>query len=296
MSEKVDIPIKANSKVNIKAKNNYSKENIKISSLTPNKSQQKKDNVLYTNKFNINKSTFLNNNNNYNNIKKNISININIDMTNKQKAANTIKNKSHFKNNPIRIKKEDFKSNNNLIFNTLKNYTNKNNSKKSPFHIRIKSANMGIKDYKFNSKNYKKANDNIIKKNFNITTPGFYQKNSESNMNKNMNKTALDNKNISIENTPNNENNNNNNKNNNDIKKENKTISIVTDHLNNEKKLYKNKSNQIKKPNKYNDKKRNNFSPTINRELLNKKQNIILTMQKTCIDIVYLCSRNINLE
>ena len=275
MSEKVDIPIKANSKVNIKAKNNYSKENIKISSLTPNKSQQKKDNVLYTNKFNINKSTFLNNNNNYNNIKKNISININIDMTNKQKAANTIKNKSHFKNNPIRIKKEDFKSNNNLIFNTLKNYTNKNNSKKSPFHIRIKSANMGIKDYKFNSKNYKKANDNIIKKNFNITTPGFYQKNSESNMNKNMNKTALDNKNISIENTPNNENNNNN-KNNNDTKKENKTISIVTDHLNNEKKLYKNKSNQIKKPNKYNDKKRNNFSPTINRELLNKKQNIIL--------------------
>ena len=273
MSEKVEVPKKSNSKINIKGKNNNSKEKYNVSSLTPNKSQPKKDNILYTNKFNINHSTFLNNNN-YN-INNNISININIDMTNKQKSTNTIKNKSHFKNNPIRIKKEDFKSNNNLIFNTLKNYTNKSNSKKSPFHIRIKSANMGIKDYKFNKKNYNKAN--IYKKNFNVTTTGFHQKNSESNLNinKNVNKTSLDNKNMTIDNMPNNDNNNNN-KTNNQIKQENKTISIVTDHLNNEKKLYKNKSNQIKKPFKYNEKKRGNFSPTINRELLNRKQNVIL--------------------
>jgi hypothetical protein len=62
---------------------------------------------------------------------------------NKSKKLTKVKNKSQVKNRPIRLKKEEFRNTNSLIFNTLKNYTNKNNVKKSPFHIRIKSANMG---------------------------------------------------------------------------------------------------------------------------------------------------------
>ena len=265
MSDKVVPYSNSKPKINVRGKNTKSKPKNNISSLTPNKTQHQKDNTHYNNKFGINHSTFLNNNN-YN-INNNISININIDMTNKQKPMNATKNKSQAKNNPIRIKKEDYKSNNSLIFNTLKHYTHKNNSKKSPFHIRIKSANIGLKDFKYNKNN----NNPIIKKNFNVTNGGLNQKKSDNSINNNNNKTSIDQKNVSIDNALNNEN-----RNNMQIKKDSNTISITTDHLNNDKKLFKNKSNQSNKPMRNNDKKRNNFSPTINRELLNRKQNIIL--------------------
>jgi len=197
------------------------------------------------------------NNNNYN-INNNISININIDMTNnRNKSVNTANNKNKPKKKPISIKKEDIKNNNNnnLIFNTLKSY-NQYNVKKTPFHIRIKSENFGFnKNIKNNNKNYnnKLNNNSVINNNnnknfFNSTGTAF-----------NPNKTAIDPKNISIISIENNEQK----KDNNDH-----TLSINTGHH-----VMNNRSIQGKK--NY-EKKRDTFSPKVNRELLNQKQNSIL--------------------
>jgi hypothetical protein len=91
------------------------------------------------------------------------------------------------------------------------------------------------------------------KKFFNLTTTGYNPKKEES---VNNNKTTIEPKNISLENMTNNINN--------EVKKDN-SISITADQLN-DKKLFKNKSNQAKKRLKNIHKKRNNFSPSINRE------------------------------
>ena len=146
---------KSNSKpkINSKVKNSKQNQKNKINSLTPNKTHKPTNGLTYNNnKININNSTVLASNSNNFNINNNISININIDMSNnKQKLNKTTKNKSQIKTKPIRIKKDEFKNNNSLIFNTLKNYANKKSSTKSPFHIRIKSDNIGLKNYKFNT-------------------------------------------------------------------------------------------------------------------------------------------------
>ena len=275
MSDQV-LGAKSTSKPKINQKGKMTKQNQKnrINSLTPNKDQKPKNSLTYnTNKININNSTVLAPHNNNYNINNNISININIDMTNnKQKLNNTTKNKSQIKSKPIRIKKNEYKNNNSLIFNTLKNYTNKNNLTKSPFHIRIKSDNIGLKNYKFktnksNSKFTKKDGTNITK-NANLSTTGFNPKKEEA-INRSINKTTIESKNLFLENHK-----MNNNKNN-EVKKD-YSISITAEHLNDDKKLFKNKSNKANKQFRNIPKKRNNFSPAINRELLNRKQNIIL--------------------
>ena len=276
MSDKLDVKPKSKPKINLKAKLAKSKQKNKFNALTPNKYQKPKEGIAYKDKININNSTvFAPHHNNYN-INNNISININIDITNNKpkQMSNSVKNKSQIKTNPISIKKIEFKNNNSLIFNTLKNYTNKNNSKKSPFHIRIKSANMGLNEFKYNSNksniNNLNKNNNNTKKKFNLTTTAFNPKKEE----KNNNKTTIEQKNISIENATMIDNNITSKSN--ETKKD-YTISITNDRLNNDKKLLKNKSNQVK--NKFNKnpwKKKSNFSPLINRELLNRKQNNIL--------------------
>ena len=286
---KIEVKSKSKPKINVKARITKNKPKNNLNSLTPNKYFKPKEGISYNNKININNNnTVLGAHSNNYNIHNNISININIDMSNnnnnnnnnsKQKTIFNPKNKNQVKNKPIRIKKEDLKNNNSLIFNTLKLYTSKNNSKKSPFHIRIKSANMGFKDFKYNTHKINKINKNnntSTKKNFNLTTTSFNPKkevnnnNNISNNNNNTNKTAIEPKNISIEKVEINDN---------DIKKDYST-SITAEHLNNDKSLFKNKNktNQSNKnkTNKSIGKKRNNFSPTINRELLNRKQNLIL--------------------
>ena len=275
MLDNAETKSKSKPKINIKGKSTKLKQKKNYSSLTPNKYQNPKGGITYNDKININNSTvFAPHHHNYN-INNNISININIDMTNnKSKKLTKVKNKSQIKNRPIRLKKEGFKNTNSLIFNTLKNYTNKNNVKKSPFHIRIKSANMGSKDFKYNvnksnnkmSKNNNSNNTNTAK-NFNLTTNGINKKKEESN---NANKTSLVPKNISIENIIIGD------KNKNIETKKEFSVSLTNENLKHDKKLFKNKAGQNKKPQKNVIKKRSNFSPTINRELLNQKQNIIL--------------------
>ena len=275
MLDNAETKSKSKPKINIKGKSTKLKQKKNYSSLTPNKYQNPKGGITYNDKININNSTvFAPHHHNYN-INNNISININIDMTNnKSKKLTKVKNKSQIKNRPIRLKKEGFKNTNSLIFNTLKNYTNKNNVKKSPFHIRIKSANIGSKDFKYNvnksnnkmSKNNNSNNTNTAK-NFNLTTNGINKKKEESN---NANKTSLVPKNISIENIIIGD------KNKNIETKKEFSVSLTNENLKHDKKLFKNKAGQNKKPQKNVIKKRSNFSPTINRELLNQKQNIIL--------------------
>ncbi len=228
--------------------NNFSKpksKNINLKMATPIKSEKSNKN----NKANKNSSIAPQNNNNYN-INNNISININIDMTHndsmskRTRSINGIKNRSVGKKNPISIKKDDLK-NNSLILRDSKN--SKINSirqpkKKESFNVRIQSANIGIKDFKFKGK--KKPNSN--KNNFSLTATGFNPKKSENN------KSVIEQKNISVEDLI--------------VESKNTTIPINANHTN---------LKGIKLTKKVG-KKRNTFSPTINREMLNKKQNAIL--------------------
>ena len=257
MSYNLDNKSRANQMMYTKNKNVKNKTKNDMSSYTPNKYQKSKDNLL-NNKPSTNNTKISSLNNNNYNINNNISININIDMTNnRNKSVNTANNKNKPKKKPISIKKEDIKNNNNnnLIFNTLKSY-NQYNVKKTPFHIRIKSENFGFnKNIKNNNKNYnnKLNNNSVINNNnnknfFNSTGTAF-----------NPNKTAIDPKNISIISIENNEQK----KDNNDH-----TLSINTGHH-----VMNNRSIQGKK--NY-EKKRDTFSPKVNRELLNQKQNSIL--------------------
>ena len=211
MSEKITFEQKTfnnNNPKNIsKAKSLIQKTKITRNSQTPIKSQMSHKTYINTN---INNNTIFHPNNNFN-INNNISININIDMTNERNKSFNIKkkNKPQIKKPSINIKKSKGQLNNsNLIFNTIKNITKKSAEKKTPFHIRIKSANLGIKDFKF------KQNDNVRNKvyqnrlnyycnisnknNFNIFSPKYETKKPENNSNI----TDDTYKNISLNHTP----------------------------------------------------------------------------------------------
>ena len=273
MSDRFDIKSKSKPTIQIKGKAAKPKSKTNLSSYTPNKIQKPKENILNQNKINPNNTTLLPHNNNHYNINNNISININIEMPkNRNKSMNIIKAKNQPTKKPISIKKDQLKNNNSLIFNTLKNYNNKNNSKKGPFHIRIKSANIGLKDFKYdnNNKNInaKLSNNSVVdvnhKNNFSSTMNDFNKKPDISN-----NKTSIEQKNVSEDNIQIE------NKNINNVTKKNNSISIATGHVINPK-IISNKSHNNKFKYKKNmEKKRGNFSPSINRELLNKKQNAI---------------------
>ena len=275
MSDRFDINSKSKPTIQVKGKVANPKSKTNLISYTPNKYQKIKENVLNNNKINPNNSTVQPENNNHYNINNNISININIEMPkNRNKSMNMIKTKNNPYKKPISIKKIQLNNNNSLIFNTLKNYNNKNNSKKGPFHIRIKSANIGLKDFKYNNNNKnidpKLYNNSVVdanhKNNFNSTMNDF-----KKIVDINNNKTSIEQKNVSVDNIKINENNNNKN----GTKKDN-SLSIATGNMNNPKII----SNQSYQNNKFKykknvDKKRGNFSPSVNRELLNKKQNAI---------------------
>ena len=178
-----------------KTKTLTKKSKVTRNTQTPIKSQF--SNKTYMNSNNNNTMIYPNNNYNINN---NISININIDMTNERNKSFNLKNKSQAKKAVI--------SNNNLIINTLKKIQNKTNIKKSPFHVRIKTTNIGLKDYKYKPKanqknkiyqnrlNYYYSISN--KNNFNIFSHKFEEKKPENKSN------IIDNdhKNIPLNKTP----------------------------------------------------------------------------------------------
>ena len=229
-------------------------KNFNLKSQTPIKNDK-----FNNNKMNINNSTVIPSNNNHYNINNNISININIDMTNNDstnklhKSINGIKNKSVSKKNPISIKKEDLRNNNSLILRDPKH--SKINSIKQPnkksFHSRIKSSHSGLKDLKYNINKNKIINH---KHNFSLTATGFNPKKMENN------KSTIEQKNISVDDLIVE------NKNNSIEPKKDFTISSNYSHIN----------SKPLKLTKKTGKKRNTFSPVINRELLNNKQNAIL--------------------
>ena len=174
------------------------KSSITRNTHTPIRAQ--KSNKIYLN--NSNNQPLFPSNNNFN-INNNISININIDMSNNKNKSLNLKNKSQSKKKQVINLKKDTKVkenninnniNNNLLYNALKNFTNKSNIKNSPFHIRIKSENFGINDFKYKSqpnarnKVYQnRLNDYNNKSNFNIFSHKFETKNindEDNNINK----------------------------------------------------------------------------------------------------------------
>ena len=229
-------------------------KNMNLKSKTPIKTDKAKD----SNKINNNKNIIIPPNSNNYNINNNISININISMSNndslnkRHKSISGTQNKSVAKKKPISIKKEELKNPQNLIMKSSIIKSNNNNyynsttktKKNKSIHESLHSANYSSKDNRINKTN---------KQNFNLTTTGFYPKKKEKNKN-----VSLDN--IKITESMN--------------KNENKkdfTIAIATVHKNNKKIIDKNI--RLKKKT---EKKRNNFSPAVNREILNIKQNEIL--------------------
>jgi serine/threonine protein phosphatase PrpC len=272
MSDRFDIKSKSKPSIQIKGKTSKPKSKTNLSSYTPNKVQKPKENILNQNKINPNNTTLVPHNNNHYNINNNISININIEMPkNRNKSTNINKKKNQPAKKSISIKKDQLKNNNSLIFNMLKNYSNKNNSKKGPFHIRIKSANIGLTDFKYNNNskniNSKVSNNSVVdanqKNNFSSTMNDFNKKSEIST------KTSIEQKNVSADNIPIE------NKNINNVAKKNQNLSITTGHLVNPKIISNKSHNNNFKYKKNVEKKRGNFSPSIDRELLNKKQNAI---------------------
>ena len=273
MSDRFDIKSKSKPTIQIKGKVGKPKSKTNLSSYTPNKFQKPKENIANQNKINTNNTTVLPHNNNHYNINNNISININIEMPkDRNKSMNIIKTKNQPSKKPISIKKDQLKNTNSLIFNTLKNYNNKNNSKKGPFHIRIKSANIGLKDFKYNNSskniNPKLSNNSVVdvnhKNDFSTTMNEFNKKPDVNN-----NKTSIEPKNVSMDNIKIE------NKTINDGSNKNNSISITTGHATNPKIISNKSYNNKFKYRKNMDRKRGNFSPSVNRELLNKKQNAI---------------------
>ena len=270
MSEKVkpEQEVKNNEKKDITKAKSLTHKSIMRNSQTPLKVQS--NNKIF---INNNSNTMINPSNNYN-INNNISININIDMTNERNKSFNLKNKSQTKKNPMDANKVQYSVNNNsLVFNKLKNFANKPNPKKSPIHIRIKSANLGVKDSKFkpteNPRNKVYQNRlnyyyNISNKNnFNIFSHKFENKKQE-NMTDNEKKKATLNK------TPIKEETNKIYKNlrDNQNKNNEKIISmIIAEQQNKKKNINKNVNKNINN-NKY-VKKRNFFSP-MNKEPLNE--------------------------
>ena len=251
----------------LKTKSLNQKSNVVRSSQTPIKSQS-------SNKMHIhNNNTMINPNNNYN-INNNISININIDMTNERNKSFNLKNKNQ-KKKPTNTKKDhNFISNNNFIFNAIKNISNKPNLKKSPFHIRIKSSNIGSKDYKY------KPNDHTKNKVYQNRLNYYYNISNKNNFNifshKLENKkpdTNNEHKNISINHTPIIERTKNIYKNIKEKQDKNKE---------NIKEININRNNDIKKYIK----KRNIYSQNLNREILNKKRTKKFSRQLLIIQVI----------
>ena len=277
MSDRFDIKSKSKPSIQIKEKVTKPKLKANLSSYTPNKYQKPKENTMKNNIINTNNSTMQPQNNNHYNINNNISININIEMPkNRNKSMNMIKTKNNPYKKPIVIKKVLLNNNNSLIFNLLKKYNNKNNSKKGSFHIKVKSANIGLKDFNHNSSkksiNSKLINNNVVdvnhNNNFSSTMKDLKKIADISN-----NKATIGKKSVSVDNLKINENKHNNINGN----KKDHNLYIATGHHINNPKIMSNKSYQNNKF-KYKkniEKKRGNFSPSVNRELLNKKQNAI---------------------
>ena len=284
--EKKVINNNSNTKNITQTKQLIQKSKITRNSQTPIKSEISHKSYLNNNTSNNN--TLFPPNNNYN-INNNISININIDMTNERnKSFNTkTKNKPKTKNTQL--------NNNNLIFNTIKNFKKKSAEKKNPFHIRIKSANFGIKDFKF------KQNDNVRNKvyqnrlnyyynisnknNFSIFSHKFENKKPETNSNI----TDYTYKNISLNHTPiidkmnkiykknpeKKENKDIKNNKKKQISKSTKDLIIKDQKLNNKFNIIKNTNNNKNTNSKKTLNKKYYFSPNINRNNINKNKNQI---------------------
>ena len=260
-----------------KTKSLIQKSKITRNSQTPIKSQMNPKTFINNN---INNNTLFHPNNNNYNINNNISININIDMTNERNKSFNTKTKNskpQSKKNQNFVKKSQNQlSNNNLIFNTIKNFKKKPSDKKSPFHIRINSANLGLKDLKF------KQNDNMRNKvyqnrlnyyynisnknNFNIFSHKFESKKPENNSN--ITKNTY--KNISLNHTPliNAEN-----KNKKEISKSTKDLVIKDQKLNNKYNIIKSQTKNTNTNSKKTFHKKNYFSPINNKEIQNKNKN-----------------------
>ena len=187
-------------------------------------------------------------------------------MTNERNKSFNLKNINQKKKQTNTKKDHNFISNNNFIFNAIKNISNKPNLKKSPFHIRIKSSNIGSKDYKYkpNDHTKNKVYQNRLnyyynisnKNNFNIFSHKLENKKPENNNNN----TNNEHKNISINHTPIIERTKNIYKNIKEKQDKNKE---------NIKEININRNNDIKKYIK----KRNIYSQNLKREILNKKTN-----------------------
>ena len=267
---KLDSKLKNNSK-NIKDTNKQSvlnnnqsnakvkQRNLNFKPKTPIKDEKSKNN----NKQNLNNNTIAqSNNNNNNNIINNLSINININITNNEiNKSKTIvggtKNRSANKKKPIGLKKDELKKNENSIIKKNSINNKKNNSKEqrknNSFHQRINSG--GFKNMKsHNIKNNNKINNNN-KKNFNLTTTGFHPKKMENTKGENNHKNAsVDEIKMPI-------------KNNKEVDKNSITINVGKINIKDEKKQEKNVKFHKKGKNK-----RNTVSPGIDRGLLNQKQ------------------------
>ena len=136
--------------------NNFPKPNSKNVNLK-NQTPIKPEKASKSNRTNKNISIAQQNDNNYN-INNNISINIDMthydSMSKRTRSINGIKNRSVDKKKPISIKKDALK-NNSLIFRNSKNSkinNNKQPKKKESFNVRIQSANISIKEFKYKNK------------------------------------------------------------------------------------------------------------------------------------------------
>ena len=265
---KLDSKLKNNSKINkdtnkqSASSNNQPNAKVKqrnIKPKTPIKDEKGKNN----NKQNLNNNTIAQSNNNNNHIINNLSINININITNNEiNKSKTIvggtKNRSANKKKPIGLKKDELKKNENSIIkkNTINNKNNNNSKeqrKNNSFHQRIRSG--GFKNMKnHNIKSNNKINNNN-KQNFNLTTTGFHPKKLENTKGENNNKNAsVDEIKMPI-------------KNNKEVDKNSVTINVGKINIKDEKKQEKNVKFHKKGKNK-----RNTVSPGIDRGLLNQKQ------------------------
>ena len=271
------------------------KQLIQKSKITRNSQTPIKSEISHKSYLNNNTNTSNNNNTlfhpnkNYN-INNNISININIDMTNERNKSFNTKTKDKPKTKKSQL------NNNTLIFNTIKNFKKKSAEKKNPFHIRIKSANFGIKDLKF------KQNDNVRNKVYQNRLNYYYNISNKNNFNifshkfenkkpvTNSNITDDTHKNISLNHTPLRDKTNkiykknpekkeikNNKKK--EISKSTKDLIIKEQKLNNKFNIIKNINNNKNTNTNTNSKKtlnkKNYFSPGINRNNIIKNKNQI---------------------
>ena len=250
MFEKSNIKSNSNLKRNTKEKMAINKpfvpscvhheKNTQKNIIMKSKTPTKAEKQKFSNNININKSTIIAPFNNNYNINNSITISINISM-----QKNQGNNKTHKSINEIQKKSNSKKNPINIKKDNLKNVNVKQTKRTDLMNKDIQSSNNAL-DVKKNKPN---------KNSFSLTVTGFYPKKREKNKN-----ISLDNLKIS--------------ENINQAKKDN-TISTTVHKNNNKKIMDKNIILQKKRGNK-----KNNFSPEINRELLNIKQNEILNNLK----------------